>query len=270
MTVGLYFNTRYACEKPSYIERSKLALEARGVKWKIVNNLSELVGSEVLMVFGGDGTILTVASHCARLGIKIIGINYGHVGFLAEFEPERLEYAISLVCSGKYVTERRSMLKIEYAGNTCFALNDVVIQRSTSGNAFSNTINLCADIDGSVVDNFSADGLIVSTPTGSTAYSLSAGGSILTPDINAFILTPVCAHSLHSRPIVYNDNSTLTIRQTGNRGVLNIIIDGMAAEVLNGLVPVKVTKADTFVEFITEPNNDFFKKLLIKLNIWSK
>ena len=94
------------------------------------------------------------------------------------------------------------MLEIKCGGDTYLALNDLVIQRSTSGNGFSNTVELRAEIDGYIVDNYLSDGIIISTPTGSTAYSLSAGGSVLTPELNAFIMTPICAHSLHSRPVV--------------------------------------------------------------------
>jgi NAD+ kinase len=192
------------------------------------------------------------------------------MGFLAEFEPEKLDKALDLVCSQNFKTEKRSMLKIEYCDKVYYALNDLVVQRSTIGNDFSNTVNLTATIDGSVVDNYSADGLIVSTPTGSTAYSLAAGGSILTPDIKAFIMTPICAHSLHSRPIVYSDTSILTIQQADCRGALNIIIDGKAIEEIVNFKQIKVTKADCYVEFISASDHDFFNKLLIKLNIWSK
>lgn len=270
MKVGLYYNKRYTVENRSYLDIAQSKLNANNDVWKVVNGIDDLQGLDVVIVFGGDGTILTIAAECAKRAVKIIGINYGHMGFLAEFEPEKLESALDLLCSGTYDTEKRSMLKIDYGDKTYHALNDVVIQRSTSGNAFSNTIRLSADIDGSTVDRFSADGLIVSTPTGSTAYSLAAGGSILTPNINAFILTPVCAHSLHSRPIVYDDKSTLTIRNLNDRGELNIIVDGIAVDSVSGSVDVTVTKSDYFVEFITSKNNNFFNKLLIKLNIWSK
>lgn len=270
MRAGIYFNKNYFSDNKIHIEKISKSLTDRGIECLTVGNFTDLDGLDVLMVLGGDGTILMVASECAKRNVKIIGINYGHMGFLAEFEPEKLDVAIELVCSGKFRTEKRSMLKIDYADKTFYALNDLVIQRSTSGNAFSNTIDLTAKIDGSTVDNYSADGLIVSTPTGSTAYSLAAGGSILTPDISAFVMTPICAHSLHSRPIVYGDNSVLSLRQIGNSGVLNIIVDGKAVDSVSDFGEIKVTKADKFVEFISSSETDFFKKLLIKLNIWSK
>ena len=268
ITVGLFYKKKYF-ENTGYPEAVSRSLSGRNIKCRTVDDSSQLDGIDVLVVFGGDGTILTVASECARKGIKILGINYGHLGFLAEFEPEKLDYALELLCSGKYNTQKRSLLKINYCGKIYYALNDLVIQRCTSGNAFSNTVNLEAAIDGSVVDNYTADGLIVSTPTGSTAYSLAAGGSILTPDINAFIMTPICAHSLHSRPVVYNDNSVLTINRLDDRGALNIIVDGVAEDCLFGEGKIEISRAEFVLEFITSPDRDFFNKLLFKLNKWS-
>lgn len=267
--VGLYFKRSY-CGNKEYIDGVLCALKDKVSQYVVVKDVADLDGLDVLMVFGGDGTILHMASACAQKGVKIMGINYGHIGFLAEFEPEKLDAAVDMICSGNYALQERSMLKICYENKTYYALNDLVIQRCTSGNEFSNTINLCAAIDGSVVDNYTADGLIVSTPTGSTAYSLAAGGSILTPDIDAFIMTPICAHSLHSRPVVYSDKSTLTLTRTDSRGAINVIVDGIAVDCLCDIGQITVTKADFKVSFITSLDNDFFNKLLIKLNIWSK
>ncbi len=267
--VGLYFKKSY-CGKRDYVENVIAALRNKVSDYVIVRGPTDLDGLDVLMVFGGDGTILNMASECARRNVKIIGINYGHTGFLAEFEPEKLDAAIDMICTGNYKLEERSMLKIAYADKQYYALNDLVIQRCTSGNQFSNTINLRAAIDGAVVDNYTADGLIVSTPTGSTAYSLAAGGSILTPDIEAFIMTPICAHSLHSRPVVYSDKSTLTLTRTDSRGAINVVVDGIAVDCVCEIDNISVTKANFKVGFITSFNNNFFNKLLIKLNIWSK
>jgi NAD+ kinase len=202
--------------------------------------------------------------------VKIIGINRGHLGFLAEFEPEKVDSAIEIISSNKFKTEMRTLMQIEFLDKTYYALNDLVIQRSTSGNAFSNTINLRAEIDGSTVADCSSDGIIVSTPTGSTAYSLAAGGSILTPDLDAFILTPICAHSLNSRPIVFKDSSTLLLHHTDKRSEINLIVDGMAVAAVSDFCTVKVTKAEKRLQFIVPDDSDFFNKLLIKLKIWSK
>ena len=270
MIVGIYFNKNYLPDNIRLLERIAQRFKQGGVECRGVFSPAELDGIDVLLVLGGDGTILMVASECARRGIKIIGINYGNIGFLAEFEPEKLDEALDLLCSGKYVTEKRSMLKVELGGETYLALNDFVIQRSTYGNKYSNTINVEATIDGSLVDNYLSDGIIVSTPTGSTAYSLAAGGSVLTPDINAFILTPLCAHSLHSRPVVFSDNSKLKLCYKKENTSVNVSVDGIViGEYENGLTAT-VTKSEYCTEFITSANVNFFDKLLSKLSKWSR
>lgn len=270
MIIGIYYNKKYFANNKFYLNKITDFLSEKNFGFKIVDNKEDIFCIDVLIVLGGDGTILTVASKCAEAGIPIMGINYGHMGFLAEFERDKLNNALELLASGKYNTQKRSMLKILCGGNVFYALNDLVIQRSTSGNGFCNTINISAEIDGSMVDRFLADGIIVSTPTGSTAYSLAAGGSILTPDINAFILTPICAHSLHSRPIVFSDISTLKLYPTETNTALNIVVDGVAISSLEQFTEITVTKADFAVEFITAEDSDFFNKLLFKLNKWSK
>lgn len=270
MKVGIYFNKNYMSDNRLLVEKIVNEFTAKGASCKIVQNFNDLDGLEILFVLGGDGTILLVAAECAIRGIKIIGINYGHMGFLAEFEPEKLDDALALVCGGQYKTEKRTMLAVNSCGVTYLALNDVVIQRSTCGESFANTVNIHAEIDGTTVDNFSSDGIIISTPTGSTAYSLAAGGSVLAPELNAFELTPICAHSLHSRPIVYSDKSILKISNVNVRVPLILNVDGkVVGEICNGQ-QVTIAKAEHSVEFITAGDKNFFNKLLIKLNIWSK
>ncbi len=270
MKVGIFYNKKYFSNNKYYLNQITDFLTANSCGYKIVETRDDITDIDALIVLGGDGTILTVASRCAEKGVPIMGINYGHMGFLAEFEREKLDGALELLVSGKYKLQKRSMLKIICGKAEFFALNDLVVQRSTSGNEFCNTINISAEIDGSVVDRFLADGIIVSTPTGSTAYSLAAGGSVLTPDIEAFILTPICAHSLHSRPIVYSDKSTLKLYPVETHTALNVVVDGVIIDSLSQFNEITVTKADCFVEFITADDSDFFDKLLFKLNKWSK
>lgn len=269
MTVGVYFNKNYLAENERNIGYIKGAMSGCGADFRLVRNADELDGLDVLFILGGDGTILTLAAECAKRGVKIIGINYGHTGFLAEFEPEKLKDAVNLVISGDYGLQRRTILQVDCGGERRYALNDFVIQRNTGGSHFCNTVRLEAAINGEKVDGFSADGIIVSTPTGSTAYSLSAGGSVLTPDIAAFILTPICAHSLHSRPIVYGDDSTLDIfLKSSDEPVL--IADGRVIGKIGGERTVTVKKAPFTADFIIKKDNNFFNKLLLKLNKWSK
>lgn len=270
MKAGIYFNQNYISENEGYLKRIQGSLDARGNDCRIVRDFSDLDGLEILFVLGGDGTILSIAADCAYRKIKIIGINYGHVGFLAEFEPEKLDEAIELVCNANYKVQKRSMLQIECGRQKWLALNDLVLQRSTSGTNFANTVNLHAEIDGVTVDNLSSDGIIISTPTGSTAYSLSAGGSVLTPELNAFIMTPICAHSLHSRPVVFSDGSVLKVCPVNVHAPIALIVDGRGVGTVQGGECVIVKKSEYTVDFITEDKKNFFNKLLIKLSIWSK
>ena len=270
MKVGIYFNQNYLKANLGNVEKIENRFSAYGVGCIVINEISDLNGIDVLFVLGGDGTILTIAAECAVRGIKIIGVNYGHIGFLAEFEPERLDAAIELILGGKYSVQKRSMLKICCGKNIYYALNDLVVQRSTNGENFANTVNLHAEIDGTTVDNFSSDGIIISTPTGSTAYSLAAGGSVLVPELNAFILTPICAHSLHSRPIVFSDRSTIKINPVNAKTPLVMAIDGKIVGEVGADDKISVTKSERPAEFITSEDTNFFDKLLIKLNIWSK
>ena len=270
MEVGIYYNKNYLRENLEYIDKIERVFKPNGIKSRIISSLNELDGLNILLVLGGDGTILSVASECARRNIKILGINYGRLGFLTEYEQEKIEDALKLICNGKFTTKKLVILEISYNNKKFFAVNDFVTQRSTGGQNFSNTVSLNAQIDGSTVDNYSADGIIVSTPTGSTAYSLSAGGSILAPDLDAFILTPICAHSLHSRPIVFNANSVVTINSLNTKTQINVIVDGKIVDTVSDNVKFTVKKSDFVAEFISHGDKDFFNKLLIKLNIWSK
>ena len=269
MNVGIYSNRNYLDRDNANILRIKERFLNAGHSCKIVEDIADIGGLEVLFVLGGDGTILTVASECVMCGVKIIGINYGHIGFLTEFEADRIDEAVSLVIEGNYKIQKRNLLEIDHL-EKFFALNDVVIQRNTGAVNFSNTVSIHAEIDGTTVDNFSADGIIVSTPTGSTAYSLSAGGSVLSPNLHAFSLTPICAHSLHSRPVVFSDESTVTISPLSCRAPLVIIVDGKVVGSLPAGEKVTIKKSQFFAEFITRGEEDFFKKLLIKLSMWSK
>ncbi len=270
MKVGIYLNEKHKKDVAVYIEQIRTVLSANDISAVVIDELRLIKDIDLIIVLGGDGTILSVVSECAEYGVKIIGVNFGHMGFLADYEASQLDNVLSMIVSGRYSVAKRSMLEISYNGQVYYALNEVVIQRSTSGNSFSNTVNLHAEIDGSTVDNFSSDGLIISTPTGSTAYSLSAGGSILTPDLNAFIMTPICPHSLHSRPIVFSDKSRVTVNQVDKNCSLSIIVDGKVVSAIKNHDVISIKKADRYLEFISAANDNFFDKLLIKLSIWSK
>ncbi len=269
MQVGIYYNKNYVSAQLRCFEGICKFLTDNFGGYNIVENENALNDVDFLIVLGGDGTILNIAAECAKRNIPIMGINYGHVGFLAEFEQDKWQEAMQMLMDKQYQIQNRSMLKIQIGEKTYFALNDLVLQRSTSGNAFCNTVSISAEINDCLVDKYVGDGIIISTPTGSTAYSLSAGGSVLTPDINAFIMSPICAHSLHSRPIVYQDAAKLRLKLLSN-AVINFVVDGIRVVPEEKCNEVIVTKAEHYVQFVSAKDSDFFHKLLFKLNKWSK
>ncbi len=267
MKVGIYCNS--TTKKFLPIQEALLSLlNSRGIEYSLCYTPEEIGSPEILIVLGGDGTILKAAIDAGKKGIKILGINSGSLGFLTEFEGEQIERAVSLI-SGNYTTEKRSVLEICSGGQKWYALNEALFFRRYNENAENNVVVLAAKIDGKKVDTFVGDGIIISTPTGSTAYSLSAGGAILTPDLRAFILTPVCTHSLHNRPIVYSDESKLTVITEDVEDSVALYCDGrFCANLKKGENPV-IKKAGFEVEFIKSDDNNFFDRLLFKLNKWS-
>lgn len=268
MKVGVFCNRAIKKYEPIQKELIRVLKEEK-IAYRVFYSVEEIaVPVDVLIVLGGDGTILKVAIEAGRRGIRLLGINAGNLGFLTEFEGEQSCEAAALL-RGPSETEKRSVLEISVNGNKFFALNEAVFHRHLNEEADNSVVAVKAEIDGKKVDNFIGDGVIVSTPTGSTAYSLSAGGPILTPDISAFILTPICAHSLHNRPIVYADSSEMRIILPDGGTSLALYCDGRHIGTVHAEDTVFLRKADFCVEFIKRKNNNFFDKLLIKLNKWS-
>ena len=217
MKVGIYANLN----KSQAIEvTSRLidCLTKNGVEYCIHESLKgtfegevfshEKINCDLMFTLGGDGTILRIAKHCAQKDIPILGINIGTVGFLTEIEPNEIDSAVENIIKNEYTLENRSMISYYDGEKEYFALNDIVLNKEFN----SKLMLLDLYINGEIVDRYYCDGFIVSTPTGSTAYSLSAGGAIISPRAKAFALTPINSHSLHSRPIVVNDDEIVSLR----------------------------------------------------------
>lgn len=267
MKVGVFCNSQTKKYQPIRDGLLK-TFKARGIAFETYFAPEEIASPDVLIVLGGDGTILKAAIEAGKRGIDLLGINSGNLGFLTEFEGEQIEKAVDLI-AGKYEAEERSVLCVRAGGKEFFALNEAVFQRRYREGADDNVVEISAFIDGKKVDAFVGDGIIVSTPTGSTAYSLSAGGPILTPDIRAFILTPICAHSLHNRPIVYSDESVMRVDLSEAKNEVSLFCDGRFCGAFGEEDLVSVKRADFSVRFIKSKDNNFFDKLLFKLNKWS-
>ena len=269
MKVGIFCNK--ATKKFDSVQKELFRLlRERGVEYATYYSVEEIGQTDVLIVLGGDGTILKTAIEAGRQGVLLLGINAGNLGFLTEFEADEAKSAVDLLCNRRYVTEKRSVLEITVSGKKYYALNEATFHRHYDEAADNNVVAVTAEIDGKRVDKIVGDGIIVSTPTGSTAYSLSAGGPILTPDIAAFILTPVCAHSLHNRPVVYADTSAMRIFLAEEGASLTLYCDGKYIGEIFGNDDVVLRKADFSVGFIRRSDSNFFDKLLFKLNKWSE
>ena len=252
----------------SVIEELVSLLETAGHTAVIFSAPSEIDGVDAVIVLGGDGAILHSALPSARKGTKIIGINYGNLGFLTEYEKdekERISELLSLLNEKKCRILKRSILEIEVCGKTFYALNEIALQRDYGLNGAKSTQILRVEIEtGEGKDVVSGDGVLICTPTGSTAYSLSAGGAILTPEAPVFMLTPICAFSMRARPTVYSDLETFSLRITRGKGIL--LADGYCIASLPEGVEVRVKKAPFTADFPVKENSDFFEKVRNKLN----
>lgn len=223
--------------------------------------------SNILIVLGGDGTILEAARRAAQRGTPILGVNLGRLGYMAELELNELDM-LSRLFTGDYTLETRSMLRVELmAGGElksfCYALNDAVI----SNGSVSRMIDLELSEGGVPVTTYRADGLIIATPTGSTAYSMSAGGAIVDPRVSCFCATPICPHSFIARPIIFSDESVLEVRNICAREkMLYLTVDGrMNFELYRNQI-VRVTKSSMQTQLIRLKTCGFYRKLRQKMS----
>ena len=222
--------------------------------------------ADILIVLGGDGSILEASRRAVHRGTPILGINLGRLGYMAELELSELDL-LSKLFTDEYYLEPRSMLRVElYSGGDLksfgYALNDAVI----SNGAVSRMIDLELFENGMPVTTYRADGLIIATPTGSTAYSMSAGGPIVEPSVPCVCVTPICPHSLTARPLIFSENSVLEVRNTCVREkMLYLTVDGrMNFEIYRNQL-VRVTKAKLVTNLVRLKPSAFYSKLRQKM-----
>ncbi len=221
--------------------------------------------SDVIIVFGGDGTLLSATRLVEGRGIPILGVNLGGLGFMAEAPMEEMRSAVEKALTGRCSVEERVMLTacVHRKGekiSQCSVLNDVVINKSVP----ARIIHIETAVDGQHLTTFNADGLIVSTPTGSTAYSLSAGGPILYPTLGCLLLTPICPHALANRPIVLPDSVTITAAITADEDVF-LTMDGQVSFSLHPGDMVEVVKSKHTTRLLIPHERDYFRILRTKL-----
>ncbi|MCP4706695.1 MAG: NAD(+)/NADH kinase [candidate division Zixibacteria bacterium] len=230
----------------------------------------ELVNNcDIVISLGGDGTILATARTLDKSEIPILGINLGSLGFLTQITPDDLESALKRVVSGSYQIEKRMVMQSQVIDGDKmtlpYALNDVVIDKGS----VSRVINLSLYADGEYISSYTADGMVIATPTGSTAYSLATGGPILKPTMDALIVSPISPFSLTSRPLVFPAETNLEVRIRSEHGSALLTIDGQVATKFSPQGTIQVSKAAHSVRFIRFPENSFFDILRQKLH-WGK
>lgn len=219
-----------------------------------------------IVVFGGDGTIISVIRNAVKYDKPILGVNLGNVGFLTEADVGDLSYIADQLLKKKYSIEKRTMLQVQFDGKKWYALNEILVGRNNF-----HIVHVEVYIDGVLSDKVNADGVMVSTPTGSTAYSLSCGGPILSPDVGGFIVNQICPHSLHSRPMVIADHHVITLKPIfkGDKHTAQAVVDGRIVASIGNSVSVVVKKAKKTADFIKLKDENFYNRLLKKLNYWS-
>ena len=222
-------------------------------------------GNDLLITFGGDGTLLSVARH-APASVPIIGVNMGTLGFLTEIRVEDFPAVLDRVLSGNFQAERRVTFDVEVTEPSnevrrYRVLNDAVINKS----ALARIIEMRVEVAGAYVSTFRADGLIVSTPTGSTAYNLSAGGPIIYPTMGAVVITPICPHMLTNRPIVLPDDLSISIQIVTKHQEVFLTLDGQEGFPVTEDEIVTIRKSAHSVLLVHSPDKNYFDVLRRKL-----
>ncbi len=220
--------------------------------------------SHLILALGGDGTILRTVQMIGEEQIPIMGVNLGGLGFLAEALPEELTTYLENYLTGKFFVEERSILKCVLPANdeTYFAFNDLVIDKA----GFSRVIEIVTHVDDCLLNSYIADALIISTPTGSTAYSLSAGGPIVIPETGAFIINPICPHSLTNRPVVIPDSSIIRLEVYTEFQEVKLFRDGQLIKGYPSGTSFHISKADFVVKLIKMKERSFYDTLRNKLH----
>jgi NAD+ kinase len=231
----------------------------------------DLAGNvDLILVLGGDGTMIATARMLGDREVPVLGVNYGGLGYLAEFRIEELYQALELILAGNFRLDKRVMLGVELRRggeliNRNRVLNDVVINKS----ALARIIEIEAYLNQHFVNSFRADGLIISTPTGSTAYNLSAGGPVIFPSMNAVVITPICPFTLSNRPIVVPDDATIELLLKTDQEEVTLTLDGQVGFSLNVEDRVVIRKSSVAFNLVQPSNRNYFDVLRDKLR-WGR
>ncbi len=215
--------------------------------------------SDLVVAIGGDGTMLHTAQIIKNTNIPVLGINTGKLGFMANVQPNDVNSALSTIVEGKHKTEKRSFLKASTKNTEFHALNEFLFSRKGS----TSLVTLTAYYDDQLLNRFWSDGLIISTPTGSTAYNLSAGGPIVMPGTPVMVITPINPHTLTTRPLVVPSNRELKIKVEDDSEHIIFSYDGKSVD--ENISEVSITQSDAFINLVQLPDQSYFKTLRDKL-----
>lgn len=264
MKVGVFGNEN-KIRSETTLSEFVCRLQSSGFEVRLCQADEEISSEDVLVVLGGDGTLLHVATKAAQKGTPIVGVNYGRLGFLTEFEKGEEEEAIALLhtfADGNCAVRERTLLEIELGEKTYYALNELSLQRDYS-DPDSQIMQTKAKVGNGEEIAFLGDGAIVSTPTGSTAYSLSAGGAILDPNAPVFMLTPICSFSLNARSVVFPD--VQEVRLEVSRSQAAVLVDGKSVGNIGKDQIIMIKKAPFTAKFLLRGQSCFYDKINKKL-----
>ena len=240
-------------------------------QYKTFNDYKCLNSSfDLLISIGGDGTILRAATYVRDSGIPILGINAGRLGFLAKVQKENIETFLQIVLKKEYTLSERTLLSLEcnpeneQINELNFAMNEVTVSRKDT----TSMITIDTSLNGEHLNSYWADGLIISTPTGSTGYSLSCGGPVLTPEVKGLVITPIAPHNLNARPLVIPDDTEIKLKVSGREEQYLVSLDSRIAT-LNNNAELIIRKTPFKINMVEIPNETFLKTLRNKL-LWGE
>jgi NAD+ kinase len=250
------------------VEKSLSAVLRRKLRMKSVGRaiLEKDLPSrcDMLISLGGDGTILRLARQVAEKGTPLLGVNLGKLGFLAEVSVEDLDACLTEVLKGDYFIVERMMLQatIHKNSKTYIALNDIVVDKFGS----SRVLNFETHVNGEYLATFTADGIILSTPTGSTAYAMANGGPIVTPPNRAITISPICPHSLTARPVIVPDDSVIRIKVVSSENKVHITADGQDEVLVRPPTEIRIKRSPFSARLVKRRNTSYYDILRKKLN----
>ena len=232
---------------------------------RYLSDNSLIKASDIVLALGGDGTILRFARIGASYGVPILGINLGKLGFLTGSTIDEIEKCVDQLVKKQYRIEERSMLEVRFKGKKPLftALNDIVIDKA----GHTRAIDIATYVNEHHLAIFTADGLIISTPTGSTGYSLATGGPIITPETECFIVTPISPHALTARPVIFPDNAVVTVSIKETVSSVNISADGQQTKKMKPPFVVEISRSKFRARLIQREGNSYFDTLRAKLRL---